>query len=129
MIVVDASFAQSSEHTEDDEHDHGHGGSDPHLWLGIKGARAQAENIKMPLLWQIRAQAFMSKTLAVPPSLTAFTTSLRKIQFLEKEFCYRTYGFWVFVHDFGLEQKALWTYMPRAASARQLARLNGILQG
>jgi zinc transport system substrate-binding protein len=129
LIVVDASFGASIiEHTEDDEHDHGHGGSDPHLWLGIKGARAQAENIKnaFALADSENASFYEQNFSEFAAQLDGLYNEFKeKFDSLEKKnFVTGHAAFGYLCHDFGLEQKSVMDiYAEGEPSARQLARL------
>ncbi len=140
LIIVEASKGadiierketeESGEHEEDEEHEEGeaHGKYDPHIWLGLKSAQVEAENIKNALV-----QADPSNKDYYEANCSDFASQLEnlyneyneKFQSVErKNFVTGHAAFGYLCRDFGLEQNSVKDIFAEGEpSAQQLAEL------
>jgi len=138
LIVIDASSGADLIDTEDDheeheevsgnEDEHSHGKYDPHLWLGITGAKSEAENIKNALI-----ETNPENKEYYEENFTEFSSSLdtlyneykEKFDSLDrKNFVTGHAAFGYLCHDFGLSQNSVSDiYAEGEPSAKQLAEL------
>ncbi|MEA4816224.1 MAG: metal ABC transporter substrate-binding protein [Lachnospiraceae bacterium] len=138
LIIVDASSGADlivREETEDEneeasehEEEHSHGKYDPHLWLGITGAKTEATNIKNALV-----EADPENKDYYEENLASFSSQLEnlyneykeKFDSLEKKsFVTGHAAFGYLCRDFGLNQNSVSDiYAEGEPSAKQLAEL------
>lgn len=142
LIVVDASEGadlitqdttaehdhDDAEHDENEEHGHSHGLYDPHIWLGLKGAQTQVQNIKDALIkadpdhkayYEKNCDHFTSQLESL------YQDYLAKFQTIEKRsFVTGHAAFGYLCRDFGLVQNSVRdVYAEGEPSAQQLAAL------
>lgn len=131
----DAEHEEDGNHTEDAAHEeehkeegHHHGKYDPHLWIGIKGAQAQAQNIKDALIeadqdnkdiYEKNCESFVSQLESLYNEYSA------KFQTIEKKsFVTGHAAFGYLCRDFGLVQSSVSdVFAEGEPSAQQLAEL------
>jgi len=145
LIVVDASTGadlieretlsedhdEDAHHHEDPDHEtghHHHGKYDPHLWLGLRGAQTQAENIKNALV-----QADSANKEYYEQNFNAFAAELEKLYkeysgkfeaAPKKSFVTGHAAFGYLCREFGLEQNSIRDIFAEGEpSAQQLAQL------
>lgn len=127
LIVVDASLGANVIELEEDD-GHSHGASDPHLWLGLTGAKAQAENIKNAFVLadpenaENYEQNFREFVAAIDSLYSEFKEKFDSLE--QKNFVTGHAAFGYLCHEFGLEQKSVTDIFAEGEpSARQLAML------
>lgn len=131
LIVVDASEGADvfeNTHDHDDAHEHSHGKHDPHLWLGLKGAQIQTENIKNSFI-----KADPENKDFYEGNYNEFIAEIESLynEFKEKfeavgkrNFVTGHAAFGYLCRDFGLEQNSIMDiYAEGEPSAQQLAML------
>lgn len=130
LIVVNAS--EGAELLEEAGHDGpeegSHGGYDPHLWLGIRGAQAEARNIKEAFVkadpankdyYEKNCSDFIAELESI---YNDFDKKFRAVP--KKDFVTGHAAFGYLCHDFGLVQNSVTDiYAEGEPGARQLARL------
>jgi len=129
---TEESGEHEEEHEGDEEHEegeaHGHGKYDPHIWLGLKSAQVEVENIKNALV-----QADPSNKDYYEANCSGFVSQLEslyneyneKFQSVErKNFVTGHAAFGYLCRDFGLEQNSVKDIFAEGEpSAQQLAEL------
>jgi zinc transport system substrate-binding protein len=131
IVVVASEGAELIERSEDDSNDHDgeeEGHYDPHVWLSVQGAVAEAENIKNALIqadpenkayYEANYEAFVSQLEAIFAEYAPKFNELKK-----KSFVTGHAAFGYLCRDFGLEQKSVMDiYAGGEPSAQQLANL------
>ncbi len=141
MIVVDTSEGadiierdehddehDDHDHDDEDHHGHSHGKVDPHLWLGLSGAKTQAENIKNALI-----KADPKNSAYYEENYTAFAAELDdlKAEYSEKfanvenrNFVTGHAAFGYLCRDFGLTQNSVRDIFAEGEpSAKQMSEL------
>jgi zinc transport system substrate-binding protein len=125
----DANHAEDAAHEEEHEEEgHHHGKYDPHLWIGIKGAQTQVQNIKTALIkadpenkdfYEKNCESFVSQLESLYNEYSAKFQSAEK-----KNFVTGHAAFGYLCRDFGLVQSSVSdVFAEGEPSAQQLSEL------
>lgn len=128
-LILSEEISETQEEEESEEtQEHTHGVYDPHLWLGIRGAQTQAENVKNALVEADPANAtyYEKHWNEFAGQLeTLYKEYADKFAAVEhKSFVTGHAAFAYLCRDFGLEQKSVMNiYAEGEPSAKQLVEL------
>jgi ABC-type Zn uptake system ZnuABC Zn-binding protein ZnuA len=116
--TVPESFLISAEegHEEHEGHDHGHGPSDPHVWLSLEGAAHQADAIAQSMADAdpARAEGYKSRLAKLKGGLMALRDEYREkfTKLASRGFATDHDAFAYFAREFGLNQVAFLRKLP-----------------